>query len=343
MVTTSIEGVLEGIKDQQRLADGYVVTVPHVELDWIELTPGRRFRALKWRLGTGRGTWKRVRPRGNLAYRFAGLHRASDGEILRFAKEYGILGICAEHADKEYPVDHWDGCLPISRMNPDPPPKFLGGFGEGLEPLKYWRRYARRVDAILEIGSALAQGQVGDRRLWKVLFPHSPHLLDLDGERRVSKLAMARYHFTRRAEEWYAVCGVRGVLDWRLEKTPGIGRWIFRQRPVLPFNLIGVIALDIVKCLCNGSQSLICSGCKREYVRSARVRRPRAGEANYCPECREAKIPQKDADERRRRRRDRVAALHAEGRTPQEIATILEMKLSTVERWVKKLSATSQN
>ena len=346
------EFLLAGQKDQQRLADGWITGPRSIELGWLEIENGRRVRALRWKLGEGEKTWKWARPSLNLAWAFADLAFRSDEEILHFARQYGILGICADHAREELPCIHHMGCAPIGHFDPEEPSRFRSCWFEGAEPIKYWRRYALRVRALVEVGRSLSQGRLPRPRWLQVLWPGSPAIW-ADGREPSSEersgiakllnapkpqtLLLLRYRFSRRAESLHESCGIKTALDWELEKTSGVGRWIFRTRAAGPFNLVSVIAEQTRLLICVTPNRMVCDGCSREYDRRADSRLPKPGQMNYCEKCREEGVPLKAADQARRRRKRLFEELYREGRPLEDILQVVPMRLSAAQRLWKKL------
>ena len=80
---------------------------------------------------------KAVRSRPAMLDQFVRLANGSAEVICRFARKFGILGICAEHGK---PTSHNLACDLI----PGPP-------GWWAEPLDCWRLYARQFQAVLRI------------------------------------------------------------------------------------------------------------------------------------------------------------------------------------------------
>ena len=78
-----------------------------------------------------------------------------------------------------------------------------------------------------------------------------------------------------------------------------------------------------------GSGGTLCS-----YTRSGR--RLNATQNNYCSACQNDKVPQQQADLRRRRRMQQARVLHRQGVSLDEIAQRLHTKPDRVARWLKK-------
>jgi hypothetical protein len=101
---------------------------------------------------------KRVAPdAAGLLTAFAGLADTDAHAILRYAKRFGPLGICGRH---KLPVFHAvELCWPKRADS---------GFAE---PIATWRRYAKRVSAILSIAAALRRHEPASADAWRPLLP----------------------------------------------------------------------------------------------------------------------------------------------------------------------------
>jgi hypothetical protein len=95
--------------------------------------------------------------RDRLVYDFAGLGDAPAAAILRFARVWGVLGLCGHHRK------------PMHHQNPACPPQRVGD--EFVEPIAKWRSRARYVRSILNIKAELNRDHPGSSADWKVVWP----------------------------------------------------------------------------------------------------------------------------------------------------------------------------
>ena len=324
---------MEAAEYQKRLAAGLILRPAFFRFKWIVDAAERRLRAIQWKIRPKSPNWVFVKPPLDLVREFADLRSASEDQIRRFAKKWGILGICADHPG--FPVHHAEGCLPIGKLDPGRQGAYISGLAEGVEPIRFWRRYAWLFHAVLEIGRALSQAKVGKHRYWYLLFPElrqNPSLIRISGPK---DLVHARYRFSQHVAELYQLSGVQNVLDWNPENTRGKGQWLWRTRTTKPFNLIGILAIQAARILSGGGPTAVCSGCKQEY--SSGSRRPKGGQANYCLSCRRDKLALRAADERRRARRRLAREMLLDGKTIEEIARSTGSRISTVKNLARKM------
>jgi hypothetical protein len=122
---------------------------------------------------------------------FLKLASAPDSEILRFAADWGPLGI----TDYGKPFTHRPDCMPLGwserswelsddrfywagvRIGPNPVSIDLSDFRNYTrfwEPLAAWRFYARQFKALMLIAYQLERNQAITARLWAEAFPLSP-------------------------------------------------------------------------------------------------------------------------------------------------------------------------
>ena len=79
-----------------------------------------------------------IRPSRTMLDQFLSLAEGDGEQICRFARKYGVLGICAEHG---MPSSHSLDCDMV------PAPR-IGGWSE---PLDRWRYYAKQFQAVLRV------------------------------------------------------------------------------------------------------------------------------------------------------------------------------------------------
>ena len=127
-------------------------------------------------------------------------------------------------------------------------------------------------------------------------------------------------------------------LEWqRAARSRGLeqpAQWVVRVRYGPWLNLFGALVVQLLLEVCeSGEDVYVCSGCGTSYTREGR--HPNASQNNYCASCRGANVPQREADERRRRRMREARVLHDQGVPLQQIAQRLNTKPDSVARWLK--------
>ena len=158
--------------------------VPVPERNWlapreVKISGGRLLYAL---MGRPPQMPRQVLPGPQLLSKFLSLADSSPTEIVRFAKRWGVLGLCRHGL--MYPHEALSGRRPWNReVN-----CFPGRIKRGVinpnrpeihhywlwEPLDSWWHYARVARALLNIVAELRQNRPGRRQDWLVITPIPP-------------------------------------------------------------------------------------------------------------------------------------------------------------------------
>ena len=240
--------------------------------------------------------------------RFARLRTATD--ILRFARQYGVLEFC-QHG---VPYTHNPRFLSIPLMglvqspslwfpieaDIDGEPGFLiQGRGErpwceplGIEAIEGWLFWSRMAAALLNVTAAFEGDRPTRRDDWECVITEEidkrTQLIDM----LVARSWAGRVYLQEAVNRWLRLGAVRLALRWPI----GVDK-AFLELETGTYGILGVQLLAAV----TGAQTLsICDGCGTPYIREGR--RPQVGRANYCPDCRANKVPEKM---RQRRKRDK--------------------------------------
>lgn len=222
-----------------------------------------------------------VTPPRDLLERFLRLRDADDSAVLEFARKWGPLPWCSEHA---LPAPHSRLCF----MNL--------AFADEVyrEPASAYREVAasffliRDAAARATAGTSRESARVAGAELWKIIVP-----------------AMSRSQ--RDAEEASTAYGLKGSV----EQVANL--WLIPRFGIVPslawdessdFASLGFSPLD--PCLITTLARRVlgrfmsplhhCSGCQREYSEGDRYRAPKQGQRNFCPECRANRVPQRFAE-----------------------------------------------
>jgi len=252
-------------------------------------------------------------------------------EALRFAKRYGVLGIC-EH---ELPSSHDVPCEP--RGWPD----------NCWEPLRTWFKYVEQARGLLVIASALHLENHQTVENWVSAFGFGPYFeflresqkvvwenleemravgvdaareglpeaagaieakvedlgrVQSDSDELAKELAgfvriptesreFAWFYLCRLVEVWLDNGRVRTGLSW-MEQDAG-------PHLVLSGGTFGHLGLQLAAAVSRGQDIIVCDGCFLPYVR--RNRKPQRDRRNFCEDCSRGPIPA------RLRQRDRQA------------------------------------
>ncbi len=312
---------------------------------WVKLRCRDGEEQLHWGFDTGsasgpidldRQQWRRVRATRNFLQRFLKLADARAEDIETFAKRFGVLAICQQHG---LPVSHQEGCPPL-------------GFADDChEPLRHWRQYAARMRAVHDIARELRAGRLGQDSDWRVLDPHfeknqpfsniwvDETARNWRARKHQQALLHARSYLSSEMDSLLELADVRLQLEWqRAARSRGLeqpAQWVVRVRYGPWLNLFGALVVQLLLEVCeSGEDVYVCSGCEKSYTREG-IRHPNASQNNYCPSCRNAKEPQREADKRRRRRMREARVLHDQGVSLQQIAQRLNAKSDSVARWLK--------
>jgi hypothetical protein len=220
---------------------------------------------------------KQVGPEKGMFERFLDLRTGHDSAILRFAKRFGVLQIC-EH---DLPATHDSNCRP------------LGFPHTPWEPLSSWRFFSSQAFLLLKIANRLHQGKSGLQADWDAAFSRSKRKLPRWDDTALS-LEVQRHHIADSVNEWLQLAGVHPRL-W----------WSDASRPQIKLNtrgLFGALAVQLALATAKADGWATCSFCGIDF--NPPKRKAKAGQRNFCPECRAKGMPQRVAlaDFRRRSR-----------------------------------------
>lgn len=253
-----------------------------------------------------RVTYRQAKP-GMLAG-FVRLHRASDQEILAYARKWGVLGICERHglpcSHNQYPYGPYDGVKPCLPMLVTPLPREGSDFQVG-EPLAHWRVWSRKAQAILNIGARLNQGKLARLEDWQALKDlHDSGLGETEQEPFMKNVAKARAELAFELDGWISMGQVRPRISWKTDNTRLKAQFSLDAVSSGP-NLFGLLALNIAVAIASGEGEkglAVCCACGESYPPK---RRPDPNRRNYCEDCGLKAAQREAAREYRRRQRER--------------------------------------
>ena len=255
----------------------------------IALQGEKSDRILRWQSGAG----KFVRPKEEMLDEFLLLCRAPDEKVLRYARKWGVLGIC-KHG---IPYSHnpstgaiaqsWDE-LAEDSMACAPVPIHSGRQGkfsqlEFQETLADWRKYSQAAQSICNVRNALDSDRLGDPGDWHVLFNFSHYGRPLipwwDRDIETEWFVLIRM-----LNEWLRWGEVRPVFNGRGKELWGV--CLGRK------GLFGALAYQIMLSTCLPHRVVLCSGCKTVFIA---MKQSSPDRRQYCGECRDRKVPGRDA------------------------------------------------
>jgi hypothetical protein len=266
--------------------------------------------------------WFKYIDASRLLDRFIGLSDqfSSDRDILAFARQYGPLYLCEHHGLAIY---HKPLLMNRSPLGPSP----IFGIDEPFkyrwckaklecrnpemfsEPLETWRVLAARAANLLLVANTIRLQGDAPLELWEKVDGFGERF----GERYGSVWAFLNNPWNRLAAD----------LDyWMVAAEVGIridaeGQSVVASLASNPFasSVFALIAVQLLLAITRSEGLAACSGCGAPFISN---RQPLAGKRvgrwlakrNYCRNCREAKIPQRDAARDYRKRKARPWKLH---------------------------------
>ena len=227
--------------------------------------------------------FKTVHPGSGMLERFLRLQAAPPYEIHRYAKRWGVLGICKHGLPENhsYPCfsrsidDILRICTPVESC------KHPGRFEESIES---WRKYSKVANLLLSIVANLRKGVQIKPEDWSELSEWSSPTsgITITGTR----LKTDRERAAEIVQRWLDLGGVRPFLKWN-STTPS-----FALGAPSRYGLFGALGIQLLLMVNNIDGFAICAGCGSPYSPS---RRPQAGRRSYCEACRSKGIPVRHA------------------------------------------------
>jgi hypothetical protein len=211
----------------------------------------------------------------NLLERFCGLHRIKNDEaILKFARSSGPLGHC-EHGRL--------ACCPTAEWR-----HVKGSYY--ADSIEGWRRLSAIMAGLCRAASRVAQLRPG---LWSDFLVYPGQATWREGTQPWKNLGASRQQLQLDVNNCLRRAQVGPGIEWRQ------GRWNLYMRSHLIPTLYGELSQQLVLQIANVDGVYQCDGCPELFLPD---RRPNPNRRNYCHECREHKIPQRDAKRAKRAR-----------------------------------------
>jgi hypothetical protein len=252
---------------------------------------------------------------------FLALWSASDVDVLRYVRDWGLLHLCDHGLPADHPPDGLPTAIGLWRSRDLVPGPCAS---EWREPLSAWRYWSRQAASLVNIGTALRNSRHIDprdvarlfepapwaaaggmwapdppTRLWGFQQATSDYLEVLESRRAQTRARVAeRPISTQEAREllhgatsfWLEEAAVRMQLAW----VNG------RPEVQLSGGLFGSIGTHVLMAIAGSQGFAVCHGCGAAHVpaRPSDTKR-----ASYCPDCRARRVPQRDAQRRYQARR----------------------------------------
>ena len=267
----------------------------------IEPLNVKEFKAAGWRSEPAELNSRRL---DELVWQFARLSqikKTSGASLARFVKKWGPLWFCSEHQVCSTCYSR-PFVVPTSKKCPWP----------AKEPVEEWIKRSRQVNAALTIGARLIAKDKIPTETWSALHGPDPDVraydleTDEDEDSETDQEALivdCEYLFKPKSDlTWF-------IREQLLESvTVGFDFvWPEGVEPSVKFapglGFYSLMWLLVAQTLARTSL-VICSSCQRPYERvtKGKQRRPKEGQANYCPACRKKRPSKKHYD--------RVGATH---------------------------------
>jgi hypothetical protein len=270
-----------------------------------------------------------IGPAPGLLEDFLRLGDASASQVLRYARRWGVLGLCEHDFPAQHPPQYWPSRAIEAHACP-----YVWNDPYGLGPPRPSARPPRRarpsrrankiwvnpradfhtchVRGVFEADEYIAKPwePVDAWRTWArrahallaVAAALQQNELGAEPDWRIAtdtKIETPKTH----AEGWRLVAY---FADYWL-KAADVRPWVQFQDEVVRLTLgsdwghsplFGAIAVQIVLAIGGADGFVVCDACRNVY---APRRTPRGGERHYCQTCRDRKIPQRDAASRYRK------------------------------------------
>lgn len=252
---------------------------------------------------------------------FTALADASDVAIVEYAREHGVLGLCAHSLPWTHnPPGDEKAAMAIADGTRGAP---TAGRGRGSsvppalrrwlavqiargcrpqavedserftawEPLAQWRRWARQARALLNVAASLHQDKPGPAEDWSTIFTNGPRRAPWWKQ----TTAGDRIILAHVLNEWMVLANVRPLITWSIGRPPEV---VFSSGAGHA-TLFGTLACQLVFAAARSDGMAVCSSCGGMYTPT---RRPRGDQRRYCPTCRRRGVPLRDAQRDCRRR-----------------------------------------
>jgi hypothetical protein len=245
-----------------------------------------------------------------------------DQAVLRFARSWGVLGVCPHGKPNYHPryqESRGHNTLAWGRKTLVwcvPP----GGFGfRGRESVATWRAIAQWLSTLIKLAAQVAQGAPGLDQDWLRL--ETPALAL---ESWHDRLEPRRQRLATLINRELVFANARLELKW-LEPKPEIR--------LVGHGLYAALIQQLLLELSDAVGLAICDECKTPFRGGRQSEKRRS----FCKPCRDTGASLRAA-KRDQRTRDRARKMFKERQDPSAIASALGRSLAEVEAWVQRKS-----
>lgn len=232
---------------------------------------------------------------------FLALARASDEAVVAYADEWGVLALCRHGLPGASPRHFDDEDAPTGWCEPT-----------GRESLDEWRRWSRLAGVLLEVSGAVATSKRLSSAVWPEFLPFAYGGVPVfaGAARGFEGLTAPRGVAGRRAlvaqavSYWLEAGGARVGMEWSTGARP---RLVIGSGAVPDAGIFGALGVELAGRCATAERLDVCDcdGCGRPFLLTPKQRarlKQGPGTRAFCPDCREAGVPARMADQARRAR-----------------------------------------
>ncbi len=252
---------------------------------------------------------------------FVRLASQQPADVLRFAKRWGMLGLCEHMLPASHRTQtrlwimeaHWSSSPGDSpwRSGADLHRRWEDESACALilaEPVVVWQRFAREARALLAIAERVHRGEPASPLDWLAIIGREPSWYpDVASDADWLGITVSRWLLLGDVRPWLD-CQVE---DWRIgkrQRSLGLsdkGSSTIQGPPRIVLHtetLFGIIARELALTIARVSSLSLCTGCGVPFTPK---RSPPPGRRSWCSDCRESGASKKQAvrDYRARKRR----------------------------------------
>jgi hypothetical protein len=203
-----------------------------------------------------------IRPNRITLDQFLVLADGDPEQICRFARKYGVLGICVHGKPSSHNLD----CDLVPG---------LPGLSGWAEPLDRWRHYARQFKAVLRIIGETNQDRLGRAEDWALLDPQQDPTFSNPTQKTVFTAGVAGAR--------KRICGIISdfvVLGAVMPELFADGPdWKVYYHSVGSNRLFGSLVIQLILAIAGVDGFATCSACGNPYLPE---RFPKTAQNNYC-------------------------------------------------------------
>jgi hypothetical protein len=214
------------------------------------------------------GPRHRIRPA--LLESFVKLDTSAPVKVETFARKWGVLGVCRHNY------------MPLHRYWQNAYCQARSRNGMYWEPLELWTKLVARFRAVLLLAAAQQVGEKGTRADWAAL---GCDVVPGTSDKRMNTIQTYVNGQVLHGFVMPHVVSASNGKGFELEIQPYFNRQ----------GCFGALAMQLALAVSRTEGFVNCSGCGDPFTVGFGRRRPNPNRRAYCDDCREAKVPEKDA------------------------------------------------